>query len=85
MVIPVVIAVVIAAVVILGTYFDRQQRAEFRKKFPPLTDDEFVKRCGPGTDPEMALIVRDIIAEQLNIPREEIYPEHRFIDDLHAD
>ena len=79
------ILAVLAAVFALGCILERQRRIEIRKKFPPLTDDEFVKRCGLGTDPEVALKVRGIISEQLNIPREEIYPEHRFIDDLHAD
>ncbi len=75
----------VALICSLGWYLDSRQRAEFRKKFPPLTDDEFVERCGPNTDRQMALKVRNIVATQLNIPSAEIYPEHRFIDDLHAD
>ena len=85
MALPILIVAAITMVFVLGFYFDRKRRIEFRKTFPPLTDDEFVQRCGPGTDPEVALKVRGIIATQLGIPPEEIYPDHRFIEDLKAD
>lgn len=76
--------ILIVTVACVGFYRDRQQRIEFRMKFPPLTDEEFVQRCGPGTNPEVALKVRDIISSSLGIEPEEIYPEHRFVDDLDA-
>lgn len=79
------ILILVAVICSLSWYLDSRRQVEFRKKFPPLTEDEFVERCGPGTDREVALKVRDIIATQLHIPPAEIYPEHRFIDDLHAD
>ncbi len=75
----------VAILCTLGWYLDARQRAEFRKKFPPLTDEEFVERCGSGTDRDVALKVRNIISAQLGIPAPEIYPEYRFVDDLHAD
>ncbi len=52
---------------------------------PPMSDEEFIAACGPGTDPEVALGVRRIVSEKLCIPYEEIYPSHRFIEDLKAD
>ena len=30
----------------------------FEKRFPPISDEEFVARCTPGTDPAVALRVR---------------------------
>lgn len=60
-------------------------RSEISQKFLPISDDEFLARCKPGTDPEVALKVRAIISEQLGIPANEIHPEHRFIEDLGAD
>lgn len=51
----------------------------------PMSDQEFIAACGPGTDPEVALEVRRIVSEKLSIPYEEIYPSHRFIEDLKAD
>ena len=52
---------------------------------PPMSDEEFIAACGPGTDPEVAPGVRRIVTEKLCIPNEEIYPSHRFIEDLKAD
>lgn len=52
---------------------------------PPLTDEQFLARCRPGTRPEVALKVRKIISEQLFIPVEQIYPEDRIVEDLGAD
>jgi hypothetical protein len=52
---------------------------------PPISDEEFLSRCKPGTDPAVALRVREIVADQLAIRRETIYPEHRFVEDLKAD
>lgn len=51
----------------------------------PMSDEQFIAACGPGTDPEVALGVRRIVSEKLCIPYEEIYPSHRFIEDLKAD
>ncbi len=52
----------------------------FEQKYPPLTDEEFLQRCAPGTDPEVAFTVRRIIAEQLCIPVERIYPDQTWAD-----
>jgi hypothetical protein len=58
-------------------WFDRQG-----EKYQPMTDEEFVARCRPGTRPETALEVRSIIADITNIPVEQIHPDHTFVDDL---
>lgn len=79
------VAVLLTVIFILGLSSERNRQLNFQKTDPPLTDDEFVKRCGARTNPEIALKVRDIISLQLGIAREHIYPEHRFVEDLHAD
>jgi len=58
---------------------------EFKLKFPPISDEEFVALCSPGTDPKTALKVRRIVAEQLGVEYERIHPSCHFIDDLGAD
>ncbi|WP_425613944.1 hypothetical protein NA78x_003791 [Anatilimnocola sp. NA78] len=54
----------------------------FEAKFPPITDDQFMARCQPGTSREVALKVRRIISEQLGVEYERIYPESSFVSDL---
>ena len=55
---------------------------EFSKNWPPIDDDEFLKRCTPGTRRETALKVRRMVAEVSGIPYENIYPEQRLVEDL---
>ncbi len=55
------------------------------KRWPPIDDDEFLRRCRPGTDRETALRVRRIVSEQLGVPYEQIYPEQNFVKDLGCD
>ena len=54
-------------------------------RWPPISDDEFMDRCEPGTSREVALKVRRIISKQLGVPYEQVYPEHRLVEDLGAD
>ncbi|WP_143549145.1 hypothetical protein [Rhodopirellula bahusiensis] len=54
-------------------------------EWPPISEDEFIRRCSPGVDRERALRVRRIIAEQLDIDYDRIYPEQRFVEDLGCD
>ena len=59
--------------------------SDFNTRFPPISDEEFLRRCGPGTNAEIALKVRDIIARQLAIPVNQIYPEQYLVSDLGCD
>lgn len=63
----------------------RHKQAVIREHFPPISDEEFLARCTPGTRPEVALTVRRIVAEQLGFEYERIYPSSRFVEDLGAD
>jgi hypothetical protein len=77
----VAVLVVLAAI----TVIERQRGAVFRKKFPPISDEEFMAQCPPGTSREVALKVRRIVADQLGLEYERIYPSASFVNDLGAD
>ena len=57
----------------------------WQDKWPPIDDDEFMARCTPGTNREVALKVRKIISKQLGIDYNRVYPEQRFVEDLKCD
>lgn len=59
--------------------------AKFNERFPPIDDDEFVRRCGPGVNRDVAIRVRRIVSEQLGIEYERVYPDQKFVDDLYCD
>ena len=63
----------------------KKDAESFKRRFPPISDAEFVARCTPGTDPAVALRVRSIVADKLGVEYERIYPSTRFVDDLGAD
>lgn len=77
----------LAIVVVVGVLYviGKAEQAEFRRKFPPITDDEFMARCKPGTNREIALKVRRIVSTQLGVDYERIYPESSFVNDLGCD
>lgn len=53
---------------------------ETPEEFPLLSDAEFLASCRPGTNPEVALKVRRIVAELFDIEYERVHPTMRFID-----
>lgn len=53
-----------------------------KDQWPPISEDEFIRRCSPGVDRGRALKVRRIIAEQLGVDYERVYPAQSFVDDL---
>ena len=61
------------------------KKAQFEKRFPPISDAEFMERCPAGTNPAVALKVRRIVANQLNIEYGRIYPSSSFVNDLGVD
>lgn len=63
----------------------RGERIAFDDRFPPISDDEFLARCPPGTNPKVALKVRRIVADQMGVDYERIHPSTRFVEDLGAD
>jgi hypothetical protein len=74
--------VLVALLLIVMWVWGVKRDREFKRRWPPISDNEFVAKCSPSTDRKRALKVRGIIAEQLGIPREHIHPEQSFVDDL---
>ena len=57
----------------------------WNRKWPPISEDEFMDRLPPGTDRSVALRTRLIIAEQLGVEYDQVYPEQNFVNDLGCD
>lgn len=81
--VPIILVIFFIAIVVV--LHNKCRIAKFNEQFPPIDDDEFVRRCRPGTNRDIALRVRRIISTQLDIEYERIYPEHRFVEDLGCD
>ncbi|MEM6778937.1 MAG: hypothetical protein AAF670_14875 [Planctomycetota bacterium] len=73
-----IIVVLFAAIWI----WESKRQRDFMRKWPPISDDEFIAKCSTGTDQARALRVRRIISEELDVPYEHIHPEQRFVEDL---
>jgi hypothetical protein len=54
----IVFALICLAVVWQGREAAASFKPRFERRFPPISDAEFVARCTPGTDPAVALMVR---------------------------
>jgi hypothetical protein len=85
----VILAIAMAAVIAYCIFcalreaiFDREA---FNEKWPPITEEEFLAACRPGTDPAIALRVRKIVSEQLGVEYARLHPEMSFVKDLGAD
>jgi hypothetical protein len=57
----------------------------FLERIPPISEAEFAALCRPGTDPDIALRVRRVLAESLAVDMERIYPSSRLLADLGAE
>jgi hypothetical protein len=79
-----VVPIVLVAVLV-GIVVARCERAAFAKRFPPISDAEFLARCPPGTSPEVARKVRRIVADHFAVEYERVHPSTTFIEDLGAD
>lgn len=77
-------AAALAAAAVIAAISAGRARA-LRERFPPLTDEEFLARCRPGTNPAVALKVRRTIAAYFAIECARVHPEMTFVDDLGAD
>lgn len=53
-----------------------------RAPYPPISDDEFMALCPPGTNRDIALRVRRIVSEQLGVNYDQVHPSFHFVDDL---
>ncbi|WP_442506891.1 hypothetical protein SH528x_005765 [Novipirellula sp. SH528] len=77
------ISIGVALVLLAAILFaDRTGQKRFNDRWPPITDDEFLAACSPGTSRDTALRVRRIVSEQLGIPYDRIHPDQDFVRDL---
>lgn len=80
--------VAIAAVVVAALFViisEQRDREAFNACWPPISDDEFIAACPPGTDRYIALKVRRIVSEQLGLEYSRLHPAMRFVEDLGLD
>ena len=75
---------IFAAAFLSVTVLGLVKRRSFKRRFPPISDEEFLARCKPGTSPEVALKVRRIIAREFGVDYARVYPTTRFVNDLGA-
>lgn len=74
-----------ALIVIFGLRSDKRDFSDFETRFPPITDEQYLALFPAGTNPEVALKVRRMVADQFMVPSAQIYPSSRFYEDLGAD
>lgn len=79
------LALAVLAAIFIVLMFRPWPDVPSKKKWPPISEDEFIRRCSPGVDRERALKVRRIISEQLGVDYDRVYPEQRFVEDLGCD
>lgn len=77
--------IAIGAILFLFSCLGWLKTRAFRERFPPISDEEFLARCSPGTEPWIALKVRRILSEALAVEYERIYPTSRLQTDLGAE
>ena len=73
---------VILLVLFVIAFFSMAQSKRWYEKWPAIDDEEFLARCPAGTNREVALKVRRIVAEQTGVEYEHVYPDQSFVDDL---
>lgn len=73
-----VIALAIVALAAITMLLHHGRQKWLATKFPPISDDEFMALCPPGTNRETALKVRRIVADQLGRPYHQVYPSSEF-------
>ena len=76
---PLLVFMIILGVVHL---FETAKSKSFYEKWPPIDDDEFLRRCPPGTNRITAIKVRKIVSDCTGVEYEHIYPEQSFVNDL---
>jgi hypothetical protein len=59
-------------------------QTEFNRKFPLISDKEFLARSSPGTNPIVALAVRRAISDSLGIEYARIHPSASLVNDYGA-
>lgn len=76
------VVAVLGGIAVASSWRLLQERVEFEKRFPAVSDAEFLARCTPGTDPQIALRVRKVLSDIYSVDENRIYPSSRLINDL---
>lgn len=82
MVSAILILFAIAMFVAICIAWEMRRETKLKNEFPPISDEEFLAACTPGTRPEVALRVRRIVADQLGVEYERIHPSMSFVEDF---
>ena len=82
-----VIAMFVISYIYGQSYIRRKSEADdlpvkFRKDWPQIDDEEFLRRCPEGTDPETALKIRRTVSLQLGVEYARLYPTRRISEGL---
>ncbi len=72
----------VSAGVLICLIWDYLNPHSFHKRFPPISDDQFMALCPPGTNREIALKVRQVMSDCSGIDYEQIYPDSQLVRDL---
>lgn len=83
--VPAIVVAVVVIVWVLEAVALPADQSDFNRRFPPISDDEFLARCRPGVNRNTALRVRRIVAEQLGVAYDRVYPSSRFVEDFNVD
>lgn len=70
---------------LVARWLDSTEPLQTEFEFAPISEDEFMAKCTPGTSRDIALGVRRVVSESLGIPYDCIYPEHCLVKDLGAE
>ncbi|MFK7818027.1 MAG: hypothetical protein AB8G99_04880 [Planctomycetaceae bacterium] len=76
---------IVAGVTLFAMIAHHLQQVTRAEEFPPISDEEYLRRCGPEIPSEVALGVRQVLSDALGVDEATIYPEHRLIEDLGAE
>jgi len=79
------IAVAVLVALLTLNHIAAAAYAPAAEEWPPIDDDEFVRRCPPGVSRSTALGVRRVVSSALGVRYEQVYPEHRLVEDLGAE
>jgi hypothetical protein len=71
--------------ILIGIFVAMQRRNSSVTPLRPISDEEFVRLCGPGTNPDVALRVRRVVARVLGLESKYMRPTDRFVEDYGAD
>lgn len=71
--------------ILIGIFVAIQRRNSPVTSLRPVSDEEFVRLCGTGTDPDVAIHVRRVVARVLGVDYKHMRPTDRFVEDYGAD